>query len=156
MSIPVITVSQSLGLVFKCLLWVLWHRRAYPYSIMNLTPMLRGALTVRFYFFITGISASLAAHSVRALHPLSLPVLCQRLLHDGRTLCLQHSFPAHEREGEVWLMQGDGTTRIHIWTCGVRSWNWMSWWLESLHAWTWSANLHLKKYSFCSVIGFLN
>lgn len=67
------------------------------------------------FFRIAGFRASPAAHSVRALHPLSLPVLRQRVLHDGRTLYLQHSVPAHEREGEVRLMQrdnGEGITRL--------------------------------------------
>ena len=67
------------------------------------------------FFCIAGFCASPAAHSVRALHPLSLPILRQRVLHDGRTLYLQHSVPAHEREGEVRLMQrdnGEGITRL--------------------------------------------
>lgn len=58
-----------------------------------------------FVLCLAGIRTSPAAHSVRALHPVSLPILCQRLLNDGRTLCFQHSLPAHEREGEVRLIQ---------------------------------------------------
>lgn len=66
-----------------------------------------------FRLFTTGIRASPAAHSVRALHPVSLPILRQRLLHDGRTLCFQHSLPAHEGEGEVRLMQRNRLGRVN-------------------------------------------
>lgn len=50
-----------------------------------------------------GVGAPPAAHPVRALHPLGVPVLRQRLLHDDRPLRLQHSVPTHERERKVRL-----------------------------------------------------
>lgn len=50
---------------------------------------------------VAGVRAAPAAHAVRALHPLGLPLLRQRLLHDGRALHLQRRLLAHEGEGEV-------------------------------------------------------
>ena len=89
------------------------------------------------WFFTTGFSAPTPAHSVRALHPLSLPVLRQRLLHDDRPLCLQHSLPAHEREGEIRLMQRNNGGRGKndykfehvVWRVEIEC----LWWLESSH-----------------------
>lgn len=79
-------------------------------------------------FFTTGVSSSSPAHSVWALHPLSLPLLRQRLLHDGWALCLQHSLLAHEREGKVRLMKrrSEERTTVHSGT-SESVWNWMSW-----------------------------
>lgn len=95
-------------------------------------------------FLFTGISASPAAHSVRALYPLSLPILRQCLLHDGWTLCLQHSLPAHEREGEVRLMQRNKGKRK--WQNGielVKSWNW-----NVLMTWVFMQRLGLFLFSY--------
>lgn len=50
---------------------------------------------------VAGVSEATPAHTVRALHPLGLSLLCQRLLHDGRALHLQHRLLTHEGEGEV-------------------------------------------------------
>uniref|UniRef100_A0A803SZU0 Dolichyl-diphosphooligosaccharide--protein glycosyltransferase 48 kDa subunit n=1 Tax=Anolis carolinensis TaxID=28377 RepID=A0A803SZU0_ANOCA len=61
---------------------------------------------VRTFLKRNGVCASLAAHAVRALHPLGLPLLRRRLLHDGRPLPLQHRLPPHEGEGEGGLSGG--------------------------------------------------
>ena len=50
---------------------------------------------------VAGVSAAAAAHAVRALHPLGLSLLRQRLLHDGGALHLQRRLLTHEGEGEV-------------------------------------------------------
>lgn len=71
-------------------------------------------------FCTTGVGAPPATHSVRALHPLRLPVLRQRLLHDGGTLCLQRRLPAHEGKGEVGLRQ-TSWEELTRFSCGVKS-----------------------------------
>lgn len=64
-----------------------------------------------------GVGEAAAAHAVRALHPLGLPLLRQRLLHDGRPLRLQRGLLAHEGEGEVRLSAGGlgGLFRAPLW-----------------------------------------
>lgn len=52
---------------------------------------------------LPGVRASPPAHAVRTFHPLGVPVLRRRLLHDGRPLHVQHRFPTHEGEGEIRL-----------------------------------------------------
>lgn len=56
-----------------------------------------------FFCYSTGVCPPPAAYPIWALYPLSLSILCQCLLYDGRTLCLQFRLFAYERKREVWL-----------------------------------------------------
>lgn len=76
-------------------------------------------------FCPAGVRAPPAAHSVRALHSLRLPILRQCLLYDGGTLCLQHRLPAHERKGEVRLKTNVLYKFISsvTFSCSVKRWS---------------------------------
>lgn len=78
----------------------------YIFQVLNISAAIYSLLTFTDIFCVcysTGFCPSTAAHPIWALHPLCLSILCQCLLYDGRTLCLQCRLSAYERKREVWL-----------------------------------------------------
>lgn len=92
----------------------------YIFQVLNISAAIYSVLIFTDFFFVcvcysTGFCPSTAAHPVWALHPLCLSILCQCLLYDGRTLCLQCRFSAYERKREVWLKWAPVMRSIRKW-----------------------------------------
>jgi len=62
----------------------------------------------------TGVSAAVGAHTVRAFHPDSLPVLRERVLHDGGRVYLLARLPT---------LQGGGQGEEGIMACDRRDYS---------------------------------
>lgn len=79
----------------------------YILQVLNISAAIYSDSWYLLIFFLvcysTGFCPSSAAHPIWALYPLCLSILCQCLLYDGRTLCLQCRLSAYERKREVWL-----------------------------------------------------